>query len=75
MLAPETVQKLKPSSSTVASAGLGIPVSIILVWITDMVLQHFGLEKVPVEVATAGGAVCSFIIGYFFPGGRSDDVA
>lgn len=68
-------QQFKPSASTVASAGIGIPVSIILVWITNLVLRANGLEDVPVEVATAGGAVCSFVIGYFFEGGKSDDIA
>lgn len=58
------------SNSTLASAGLGVPVALILAWILN---QFVGVEM-PGEIQAASGAVISSIIGYFFAGGRKSDV-
>lgn len=59
---------MKPSSSTVASVGIGIPLATILAW----VIGQFGIEM-PGEVQAAIGAVVSAVIGYFFVGGKAVD--
>lgn len=59
---------MKPSSSTVASIGIGIPLATILAW----VIAQFGIEM-PGEVQAAVGAVVSAAIGYFFVGGKAVD--
>lgn len=68
-LEPTVAQQLKPSTSTVASAGLGIPIGIVVV---SILKRYAGLEDISVEEATAIGAICSFLTGYFFHGGRSE---
>lgn len=60
----------KPSTSTVASAGIGIPVATIASW----VLNTFAGVDVPGPVEAALGAVISTIIGYLFLGGKASDV-
>lgn len=59
---------MKPSSSTFASVGIGVPVATILAWI----FVQFGID-VPGEVQAAIGAIVSAAIGYFFVGGRRAD--
>jgi hypothetical protein len=62
---------VKPSNSTVASVGIGVPAATIISW---SVHTFLGVE-VPGEVQAALGAFLSAIVGYFFSGGRADDVA
>lgn len=59
---------MKPSNSTVASVGIGVPLATIIAW----VIGQFGLDM-PGEVQAAVGAVISAIVGYFFVGGRKAD--
>lgn len=57
----------KPTTSTVAGAGLGLAASQIIVAVCD---QYF---KTPIgpELSSAITTVCVFTAGYFFPdGGR-----
>jgi len=60
---------VNPSTSTVASVGIGVPVAVILSW----VVSTFAGVVVPGPVEAAAGAVISAVVGYFFSGGRSDD--
>jgi uncharacterized membrane-anchored protein len=60
----------KPSTSTIASAGLGVPIATIISWI----LNQFAGVDVPGPVEAALGAVVSTIIGYLFIGGKARDV-
>ena len=59
----------KPSTSTIASAGLGVPVATIMSWIFN---TFVGVD-VPGPVEAALGAVISTLIGYFFIGGKASD--
>lgn len=61
----------KPSTSTIASAGIGVPFATIMSWL----INTFGGVDVPGPVEAALGAVISTIIGYFFIGGKANDVA
>jgi hypothetical protein len=61
---------MRPSNSTVASVGIGVPAATIISWI----VQLLGIDM-PGEVQAAFGAVLSAVIGYFFRGGKSEDVA
>jgi len=67
--AQRALQRIKPSSSTVASAAIGAPAGIVVVW---MVREFAGVDM-PAEVAAAVGSIVSFVVGYFFYGGRSDE--
>lgn len=58
---------MKPSSSTVASVGIGIPVATILSW----AVNAFAGVEVPGEVQAALGALVSAVVGYFFHGGQA----
>lgn len=58
-----------PSSSTVASVGLGVPVSTVAAWLVGICCN----VPVPGEVQAAVGALISAGIGYFFVGGRRAD--
>ncbi|HMU15801.1 MAG TPA: hypothetical protein PKC95_00020 [Thauera aminoaromatica] len=58
-----------PSSSTVASVGIGIPVATLIAWI----LNQFAAIQMPGEVQAALGALVSSSVGYFFTGGRRVD--
>ena len=58
-----------PSSSTIASVGIGIPVATVLAWILSVCCS----VPVPGEVQAAVGALVSAIVGYFFMGGRRAD--
>lgn len=58
---------MKPSASTVASVGIGIPVATILSW----AFGTFAGVDVPGPVEAAFGAVISAAVGYFFIGGKS----
>ncbi len=60
---------MKPSTSTVASVGIGVPVATIISW----GVNTFAGVEVPGEVQAAFGAVVSAIIGYFFAGGQAAD--
>lgn len=62
---------LTPSKSTIASVGIGIPVATVLAW----VLQQFAAVEMPGEVQAAVGALVSALIGFFFTGGRAEDIA
>lgn len=59
----------QPSNSTFASVGIGVPVAIVLAWIS----HQFLLVDVPGEVQAALGAIVSSVVGYFFQGGRRAD--
>jgi len=59
---------MTPSTSTVASIGLGVPLAVLVSW----GLSLAGITM-PVEAQTALGAVLSAIVGYFFVGGQSSD--
>jgi uncharacterized membrane-anchored protein len=59
----------RPSESTVASVGIGIPVATLAAWL----LQAFASVEMPGEVQAALGALVSALIGYFFTGGRAVD--
>lgn len=59
---------MKPSASTVASVGIGVPVATIIAWI----IGQFGIDM-PGEVQAAVGAVLSAAVGYFFTGGQAAD--
>jgi uncharacterized protein YcfJ len=51
--------------------GLGIPVATIAAWL----LQQFASVEMPGEVQAAMGALVSAMVGYWFNGGRREDVA
>lgn len=55
-----------PSTSTVASAGLGGPIAIIVAWIAGI----FGLTMTT-DVAISFGVIISTAVGYFFCGGKA----
>lgn len=59
---------MKPSNSTIASVGIGVPLATILAWIAS----QFGIDM-PGEVQAAVGAVVSAAIGYLFIGGKAVD--
>ena len=59
----------RPSESTVASVGIGIPLATVAAWL----LQQFTGIAVPGEVQAAFGAIVSAGVGYFFLGGRASD--
>lgn len=63
----------QPSNSTLATAGLGLPIGIVLVYIINQVMRHNGLEDLPVEVASAIGTIAGALIGLPFAGGRKAD--
>jgi len=58
-----------PSSSTVASIGIGIPVATLFAWVLSVCCNM----PVPGEVQAAAGALVSALVGYFFNGGRKVD--
>lgn len=58
---------LKPSVNTVLSAGLGVPLAVIIAWIVGLI----GIQM-PGEVQAALGAILSALVGYLSPGGRTD---
>ena len=60
---------MKPSQSTVASVGIGVPVATILSW----ALNAFAGVEVPGPVESAFGVVVGALIGYFFLGGQAVD--
>lgn len=59
---------MKPSNSTFAAVGIGVPLATILAWILTM----RGIEM-PGEVQAAMGAVISAVVGLFFKGGKASD--
>jgi Ca2+/H+ antiporter len=59
-----------PSPSTVASIALGVPVATIVSWL----LNTFLTVVVPGPVEAAMGVVIGQLMGYFFLGGRKNDV-
>lgn len=60
---------MKPSVSTIASVGIGVPVATVASW----VVSQFAGVDVPGPVEAAFGAIISALIGYFFPGGQAAD--
>jgi len=60
---------LRPSNSTIASVGLGIPTATLIAWLLDVTIH----VQMPGEVQAAMGALISAIIGYAFLGGRHVD--
>lgn len=60
---------MKPSTSTVASLGIGVPAATILAW----ALSEFAGIQVPGGVEAAFGAVIGAIVGYVFKGGKAVD--
>jgi hypothetical protein len=62
---------MKPSTSTVASVGIGVPLATILSWI----VSTFAGVEVPGPVEAALGAVIGAVVGYFFMGGKAADTA
>lgn len=66
---------VKPSVSSVASAGIGIPLGIVVVYVVNLVMEANSLEPLPSEVASAVGSIVSILSGYFFVGGRAVDTA
>ena len=64
---------IKPSVSSVASVGIGVPVGIIVVYVINLFMDHAGLDHLPPEVAAAAGSVVSFLVGLPFNGGRAQD--
>jgi hypothetical protein len=60
---------MKPSNSTWAGVGIGVPVATIIAWCLD----QFAGVAVPGEVQAAVGAVVSAVVGYFFAGGKAAD--
>ncbi len=62
---------MKPSTSTIASAAIGVPLATIVSW----ALSSFAGVSVPGPVEAAFGAVLGAAVGYFFSGGKADDVA
>lgn len=65
-------RSLKPSTSTVVSGAIGIPLGIVVVWVIKILLPE-NLE-LPIEVASAIGSLVAAIVGLFGEGGRSDDL-
>jgi uncharacterized membrane protein YfcA len=66
---PGFAEKLKPSTSTVSSAAIGVPLGIVVVW----ALHEFAGVDMPSEVAAATGSLVGALVGYFFYGGRSHE--
>ncbi len=62
------IDRVKPSSSTVASAGGGAA-SILLVY----VIEQFTPAALPAHVVGAITVLVTIAAGWFFPGGRSVD--
>lgn len=58
------------SPSTIASAGIGAPLATIVSW----ALNTFAGIEVPGPVEAAFGALVAAAVGYFFLGGRREDV-
>ncbi len=63
------MKQFAPSTSTVASVGIGVPIATVVAW----ALSAFASVEVPGEVQAALGAIVSAIVGYFFVGGRHVD--
>lgn len=59
---------MRPSTSTVASVGIGVPLATIIAWIAGL----YGIE-VPGTVEAAFGVVIGALVGYFFVGGKAVD--
>lgn len=58
-----------PSTSTVASVGIGVPIATVVAWM----LNAFAAVDVPGEVQAALGAIISALVGYLFMGGKRVD--
>lgn len=63
---------IRPSTSTTVGATLGIPAGIVIVWIIKTFFLPPDLE-LPVEVASAIGAIVAQLVGLPFTGGRAVD--
>jgi hypothetical protein len=63
------MKKIKPSNSTFASVGIGVPLATIVSW----GLTEFANVAMPGPVEAALGAVLGAAVGYFFIGGKSVD--
>lgn len=66
------VDKLKPSTSTVQSTVIGLPITVIFLWIIKQIWPSL---EIPAEVAGSIGTLISTFSGYGFSGGKSNDVA
>lgn len=64
---PKPKSQLMPSTSTVASVGIGVPLATIIAW----AVGAFAGVEVPGPVEAAIGAVISAAVGYFFMGGKA----
>lgn len=60
---------MKPSNSTIASVGIGVPVAVIVSWAAN----EFGGVEIPGTVEAAFGVIVSALAGYFFTGGKAVD--
>lgn len=59
-----------PSASTYAGIGIGVPVATVFAWL----MNTFLAVEVPGEVQAAIGALIGTLAGYFFLGGKNEDV-
>jgi hypothetical protein len=57
---------MRPSNSTFASVGIGVPAATVISWTVSL----FGVVM-PGPVEAAIGAIISSVIGYFFLGGKA----
>jgi hypothetical protein len=60
---------MRPSVSTVASVGIGVPFATIVSWCVNT----FAGVEMPGEVQAAFGAIVSALVGYLFKGGKAVD--
>lgn len=65
------MNNLRPSQSTIASVGLGVPAATLIAWILDVTIH----VQMPGEVQAAMGALISALVGYAFLGGKHVDTA
>lgn len=62
---------LTPTRKVGVGLAGGVPMGIVVVWL----LQAFVLpanKPMPLEVATAIGALCSFVVSYFIPNAKTN---
>lgn len=61
--------QVAPSNSTIASVGIGLPVTVFIAWL----FKQFAGIDMPGEVQAAVAVIISAGSGYFFSGGRKAD--
>ncbi len=65
---PEPPSGWRPTTSTIAGAGIGGSIAYLLILGADKIFHQAGFDPAAYVATTA---VCNAIIGYFFPdGGR-----